>query len=69
MNGMSESTLVQHINAQYHPLLVYLHKLSGIHYSASYESPQTYELIPIHGAPKHVAARDLADAEVWQKLS
>ena len=69
MKGMIESTQVQHINAQCHPLLVYLHKLSGIHYSATYESARTYELIPIHGASKQVTIRDLADAEVWQKLS
>ncbi|MCY1279392.1 hypothetical protein D9M68_186690 [compost metagenome] len=68
MNGMIESALVQHINAQCHPLVLYLHRLSGIHYLATYASDSTYELSPIHGQCKHASVRDLANAEVWQKL-
>lgn len=68
MNGMTESYLVQHINAQCHPLQLYLHRLSGIRYAASYESTCSYELSPIYGQPRHVSIKELANAEVWQLL-
>ena len=68
MNGMIESTLVQRINAQCHPLLRYLHKLNGVRYSAVYEAAGIYELNPIHGEPKHASLDDLANTEVWQRL-
>jgi hypothetical protein len=35
MNSMTESGLVQRINAQRHPLLLYLYKFSGVHYLAN----------------------------------
>lgn len=69
MNGMTESLLVQHIHAQCHPLQLYLHRLSGVHYSATYESSYSYELQPIHGQTRHATLKELADAEVWQLLS
>lgn len=68
MNGMIESHQVRHINAQCQPLRVYRHRLSGVQYLAVYESTRTYALKPIQDAPIHVDVRDLADAEVWQKL-
>ena len=68
MHGMTESPLIQHINAQCHLSMIYLHRLSGVRYSATYDSPYHYELTPIHGAPRHVSAEQLADAEVWQLL-
>lgn len=69
MNGMSESFTVQHINAQCHPVLVYLHRLSGVHYLATFESACNYQLQPIHGASRHISVRELANAEVWQQLN
>lgn len=69
MNGMNESIRVQHINAQCHPLLLYLHKLNGMHYLATFESGCSYQLQPIHGACRHVSVRELADTEVWQQLT
>lgn len=68
MNGMIESQRVQHINAQCHPLLLYLHKLSGIRYAATYASTCSYELSPIHGKSQHASIQELANAEVWQLL-
>jgi hypothetical protein len=68
MKGMLESTLMQRINAQCNPLLLYLHRLTGIRYVATYESACSYELNPLHGQPMHVSVRDLADAEVWQRM-
>ncbi|QKE64063.1 hypothetical protein HNE05_12135 [Aquipseudomonas campi] len=68
MNGMIESHLVQHINAQCHPQLLYLHKLSGIRYAATYESTCSYELSPIHGESQHASIQELANSEVWQLL-
>ena len=69
MHGMTESPLIQHINAQCHLSMIYLHRLSGVRYSAIYESPYHYQLTPIHGEPRHVNTEQLADAEVWQLLS
>lgn len=68
MNGTTESHLVRPINAPCHPLLRYLHKLSGVHYSAIYESPYGYELNPLHGRSRHATVEELANAEVWQLL-
>lgn len=68
MNGMIESQRVQHINAQCQPLQIYLHKLSGIRYAATYESTCSYELSPIHGKAQHASLQELANAEVWQLL-
>lgn len=68
MNGMTESQHVRHINAQCHPLLLYLHRLSGIRYLAIYESACCYELQPIHGESRHVSLEELGNAEVWQLL-
>lgn len=69
MNGMSESFMVQHINAQCHPVLVYLHRLSGVHYLATFESACNYQLQPIYGASRPISVRELGNAEVWQRLS
>lgn len=68
MSGMTESRLVQHINAQCHPLLRYLHKLSGVRYAATFDSACNYELSPIYGKSKYVSVQELADSEVWQQL-
>lgn len=68
MNGMTESRLVQHINAQCHPLLLYLHRLSGVRYAAIYESSSSYELSPIYGRSRHATIKERANAEVWQLL-
>ncbi|MDH4559174.1 hypothetical protein E8F11_29080 [Pseudomonas sp. BN417] len=68
MNEMYDSTLFQCIDAQCKPLLRYLHKLTGIRYTAVSEASGTYELSPIHGERKHASQEQLADAEVWQKL-
>lgn len=64
MNTMTNSALVIRINAQCHPLLRYLHKLSGVRYLAA----GSYELSPINGQPKHATDRELANTEVWQRL-
>jgi hypothetical protein len=68
MNGMTDSIQVQRINALCHPLLRYLHKLSGVRYLAVYETAGIYELNPIFGKQKHATITDLADAEVWERL-
>lgn len=68
MNTMTNSALVMRINAQCHPLLRYLHKLSGVRYLAVYDAAGSYELSPISGQPKHATDRELANAEVWQRL-
>lgn len=69
MHGMTESPRVQYINAQCQISIIYLHRLSGVRYSATYDSPYRYQLTPIQGASRHVSAEQLADAEVWQLLS
>ncbi|MEF9671838.1 hypothetical protein QNM99_02825 [Pseudomonas sp. PCH446] len=68
MNAMIESALVLRINAQCHPLLSYLHKLSGVRYLAVFEVVGTYELSPINGPSKHATVRELANTEVWERL-
>lgn len=68
MNTMTNSALVMRINAQCHPLLRYLHKLSGVRYLAVYDAAGSYELSPINGQPKHATDRELANTEVWQRL-
>ncbi|MCY1419377.1 hypothetical protein D9M71_349650 [compost metagenome] len=68
MNGMYDSTLFQRIDAQCQPMLLYLHKLTGIRYTAVSEAGGIYELSPIHGEWKQVSQEQLADAEVWEKL-
>ncbi|MCY1270214.1 hypothetical protein D9M68_466840 [compost metagenome] len=68
MNGMIESSLVRHINAQCHPLHLYLNRLSGVRYAATFESACRYELNPIHGEPLHASVDELANTEVWQQL-
>jgi hypothetical protein len=69
MHGMTESPRIQYINAQCDCSMVYLHRLSGVRYSAIYESAYHFALTPIHGACKHLSAEQLADAEVWQLLT
>jgi hypothetical protein len=69
MHGMTESPMIQYINAQCHCSMIYLHRLSGVRYSAIYESPYHFALTPIHGASRHVSAAQLADAKVWQLLT
>lgn len=69
MNGMTESPLIRHINAQCYPLRLYLNRLSGVRYAATYESSYSYELSPIHGQSQHASMQELNDAEVWQLLS
>ncbi|WP_235981445.1 hypothetical protein [Aquipseudomonas ullengensis] len=61
---MSETQRAQPINAQ----LLYLHRLSGVRYSATFESASSYALTPIHGAVRHASVKELANAEVWQLL-
>ncbi|MDH4609959.1 hypothetical protein E8F12_15545 [Pseudomonas sp. BN102] len=68
MNGMYDSSLFQRIDAQCQPLLRYLHKLTGIRYTAVAVAGGTYELSPIHGERVHASHEQLANAEVWQKL-
>ena len=69
MHGMIESPRVQYINAQCHLSTIYLHRLSGVRYSAIADSPSHYQLTPIQGAPRHVSTEQLNDTEVWQLLS
>ena len=68
MNAMTDSALVLRINAQCHPLLRYLHKLSGVRYLAVCEVVGSYELNPISGRARHVTDRELANSEVWERL-
>lgn len=68
MNAMTDSALVLRINAQCHPLLRYLHKLSGVRYLAVYEAVGTYELSPINGQSKYATDMELANTEVWERL-
>ncbi|MGE8100801.1 hypothetical protein [Pseudomonas fluorescens] len=68
MNTMTESALVQRINAQCHPLMRYLHKLSGVRYLAAYDAAGSYELNPINGHAKHATDSELANTEVWERL-
>jgi hypothetical protein len=67
MNTMTESALVRRINAQCHPLMRYLHKLSGVRYLAVYDAG-SYELNPINGHVKHANDSELANTEVWERL-
>lgn len=69
MHGMTESPMIQYINAQYHCSMIYLNRLSGMRYSAIYESPYHYALTPPQGASRHVSAAQLAYAEVRQLLT
>ncbi|HSC84621.1 MAG TPA: hypothetical protein VLC30_13475 [Pseudomonas sp.] len=69
MNGMTESYLVQHINAQCHPVLIYRHKLSGVRYLVTYTSSHGYELNPIHSQSRHASLKELDNSDVWQRLS
>ncbi|MNU10686.1 hypothetical protein D3C72_2579860 [compost metagenome] len=50
-------------------MLLYLHKLTGIRYTAVSEAGGIYELSPIHGEWKQVSQEQLANAEIWQKLA
>ena len=68
MNTMTDSALVLRINAQCHPLLRYLHKLSGVRYLAAYDAAGSYDLSPISGQEKHATDRELANTEVWERL-
>lgn len=68
MNTMTDSIVVMRIDAQCHPLLRYLHKLSGVRYSAMYEALDTYELCPVYGKARHATGKELANAEVWERL-
>jgi len=69
MNGMTESPQVQRINAQCNHPECYLHKPSGVRYSAAVETGDSYALDPIYGQSKHATTQDLADAEIWERLS
>lgn len=69
MNGMTESPHVQRINAQCSRPECYLHKPSGVRYSAAVETSDSYALDPIYGQSKHATTQDLADAEIWERLS
>ncbi|WP_324731166.1 hypothetical protein [Pseudomonas paeninsulae] len=69
MNGMTESPQVQRINAQCSRPERYLHKPSGVRYSAADEAGDGYELAPIYGQSKHATTQDLANAEIWERLA
>lgn len=68
MNTMTDSLAVMRINAQCHPLVRYLNKLSGIRYSALYEQAGCYELNPLYGKTRHATDEELANTEVWERL-
>lgn len=68
MNTMTHSALAMRIDTQCHPLLRYLHKLSGVRYLAVYDAAGSYELSPINGQQKHATNRELANAGVWERL-
>lgn len=68
MNTMTDSIAEMPDDEQRHPLLRYLHKLSGVRYAALYEALGIYELSPVHGKTKHATDKDLANTEVWEPL-
>jgi hypothetical protein len=69
MSGMTESPQVQRINAQCNRPECYLHKPSGVRYSAAFETSDSYTLDPICGPSKHTTTQDLANADVWERLT
>ncbi|MDX1724734.1 MAG: hypothetical protein R3355_16665 [Pseudomonas sp.] len=69
MSGMTDSSQVQRINAQCNRPECYLHKPSGVRYSAAFEAGDSYALDPIYGQSKHATTQDLANAEIWERLS
>ena len=69
MSGMTESPQVQRINAQCNRPECYLHKPSGVRYSAADKAGDSYVLDPIYGQAKHATIQDLANAEIWERLA
>lgn len=68
MSNAIEPSFAPHTHAQNLPRLLYLNRLSGVRYAATFESAYRCTLKPIHGETLHASLEELDNAEVWQRL-
>lgn len=51
------------------PVLIYLHKPTGVRYAVVYSNNGAHELHPVSGPCKYATDESLANAEVWERKS